>query len=126
MKRFILILSLIIFGANAGFCYEPDYRQIYMDMPVPDFSYIHGIDPGQYYDNKNAAYSVYPLFKLCSPVFFKTIAINIKKMIPIYLTGINIISECCQNTVIFCIVIFIITRQIAIIIRSWIRCIIPI
>lgn len=69
------MLSLIIFAANAAFCSEPDYGQIYMDMQVPNFSYVHGIDPGQYYDNKNAAYSIYPLFKLCSPLYFKTIAI---------------------------------------------------
>ncbi len=36
-----------------SFCAEPDYRQLYLDMQVPTFSYIHGIDPGQYYDNKH-------------------------------------------------------------------------
>lgn len=75
MRKIIIILCLILFNANACFCYEPDYRQIYLDMQVPSFSYIHGIDPGQYYDNENAAYSVYPLFKLCSPLYFKTITI---------------------------------------------------
>lgn len=79
MKRFLLTLFLIIFGVNIGtnaaFCYEIDYRQIYMDMPVPNFSYIHGIDPGQYYDNKSAAYSIYPLFRLSSPLYFKSITV---------------------------------------------------
>lgn len=46
-----------------------------MDLEVPSFSYMHSIDPGQYYDNKNAAYSIYPLFRLCSPLYFKKITI---------------------------------------------------
>ena len=59
-----------------SFAREEDYRQIYMDLEVPTFSYIHGIDPGQYYDNKDASYSVYPLFRLSSPIYFKTVAIQ--------------------------------------------------
>jgi hypothetical protein len=74
MKKAILILILIILG-NISFSEEVDYKGIYMDMPVPNFSYVHGIDPGQYYDNKDAAYSVYPLFRLSSPLYFKTITI---------------------------------------------------
>lgn len=54
---------------------EPDYRQIYLNLPMPDFNYIHDIDPGQYYDNKNATYSIYPLFRLCSPLYFRSITI---------------------------------------------------
>jgi len=64
-----------MFFAGASFAYEDDYQQIYFDMPIPSFSYVHGIDPGQYYDNKSAAYSVYPLFRLGTPLFFKSIAI---------------------------------------------------
>lgn len=74
MKKAILTLFLIILG-SISFCAEPDYRQIYFDMPVPNFSYIHGIDPGQYYDNKDASYSIYPLFRLSSPLYFKTVTI---------------------------------------------------
>lgn len=76
MKRFFLILVSIICWINASFASEIDYRQIYMDMEVPAFSYIHGIDPGQYYDNKNATYSPYPLFRLISPLYFKTVTIK--------------------------------------------------
>jgi hypothetical protein len=76
MKKVILILFLMFFFANVSFSEEVDYRQIYMDMEVPTFSYVHGIDPGQYYDNENAAYSIYPLFRLCSPLYFKTITIQ--------------------------------------------------
>lgn len=75
MKKAILLAFLIILGSNISFGSEPDYRQIYFDLQIPTFSYIHGIDPGQYYDNKNAAYSIYPLFRLSSPLYFKTITI---------------------------------------------------
>lgn len=60
-----------------GVCFadEIDYKQTYLNMQVPAFSYIHGVDPGQYYDNKDAAYSIYPLFRLSSPIYFKSITI---------------------------------------------------
>lgn len=74
MKKLILILSLIIFG-SVCFAGETDYKQIYLNLQVPTFSYVHGVDPGQYYDNKDAAYSIYPLFRLSSPIYFKTITI---------------------------------------------------
>lgn len=75
MKRFILALFLIIFGANSVFAAEADYRQIYLDLPVPTFSYVHGIDPGQYYDIKDTSYTPYPLFRLTAALYFKTITI---------------------------------------------------
>lgn len=75
MKKIILALFLIIFCTVKTLAYEADYRQIYMDLEVPTFSFVHGIDPGQYYDNQNASYSVYPLFRLSSPLYFKTVAI---------------------------------------------------
>lgn len=54
---------------------EVDYRSIYSSLEVPTFSYVHGVDPGQFYDNQSASYSVYPLFRLCSPIYFKTVKI---------------------------------------------------
>lgn len=79
MKKAVFVLFLILLGSvglsSVCFGAEIDYKQIYTDMPVPTFSYIHGIDPGQYYDNKDAAYSIYPLFRLSSPIYFKTITI---------------------------------------------------
>lgn len=75
MKKVILALFLIIFCALKSFAFDEDYVQTYLDLEVPSFSYIHGIDPGQYYDNKNASYSIYPLFRLSSPLYFKTITI---------------------------------------------------
>ena len=55
---------------------QGDYEQAYRDMQVPDFSYIHGVDPDQYYDMKSTTWSPYPLLRLNSPLYFKTITIN--------------------------------------------------
>jgi len=76
MKKFILILCIIIFGANASFAFEPDYRQLYLDSEVPTFSYVHGMDPGQYYDYKTSTYAPYPLFRLSSTLYFKTVTVT--------------------------------------------------
>lgn len=76
MKKIILALFLVVLLSKSVFGFETDYRQIYMDLEVPTFSYIHGIDPGQYYDTKNTTWSPYPLFRLTSPLYFKTIAIQ--------------------------------------------------
>lgn len=75
MKKIILLITLFILMACNVQAAETDYRQIYMDLAVPTFSYVHGIDPGQYYDYKDRAYTPYPLFRLVSPVYFKTITI---------------------------------------------------
>ena len=53
-----------------------DYAQIYNSLEVPTFSYLHDIDPEQYYDLKDATWSVYPLLRLISPIYFKTITIE--------------------------------------------------
>lgn len=75
MKKLFLLLFLLCFSCHTAISAEADYRQIYMDLQVPTFSYVHGIDPGQYYDNKDATYSTYPLFRLTSPLYFKTITV---------------------------------------------------
>lgn len=75
MKRFFIILFLLILGTNLSFAYEPDYRQIYMDLEIPTFSYMHSLDPNQYYDYKDATYAIYPLFRLTSALYFKKITI---------------------------------------------------
>ncbi len=72
---FTFFLFSIIFSSNFAQAFETNYRQIYMDMQIPTFTYMHGIDPGQYYDNKDATYSTYPLFRLTSPIYFKAITI---------------------------------------------------
>jgi tellurite resistance-related uncharacterized protein len=55
---------------------EKDYSQIYNDLELPDFSYLHDIDPDQYYDMKDTAWSVYPLLRLNSAIYFKSITIE--------------------------------------------------
>ena len=75
MKRFFITLFLLSFGLTA--CAEQtDYEQIYRDLPVPTHSYVHGIDPGEPYDIKNTTWSPYPLLRLTSPIFFKSIMIE--------------------------------------------------
>ena len=53
-----------------------DYAQIYNDLEPANFSYLHNIDPDQYYDMKDTAWSIYPLFRLNSPIYFKNITIE--------------------------------------------------
>ncbi len=53
-----------------------DIEQMYRDMPVPDFKYVHNIDPGEYQDTMYSTWSPYPLFRLTTPLFFKTVKIE--------------------------------------------------
>ena len=53
-----------------------DIEQMYRDMPVPEFKYMHNIDPGEYQDTMYSTWSPYPLFRLTTPLFFKSIAIE--------------------------------------------------
>lgn len=55
---------------------QDDYEQMYRDMPVPTFTFVHGVDPDQYYDMKDTTWSPYPLLRLNSPLYFKTITIQ--------------------------------------------------
>ena len=55
---------------------QAEYEQLYRDLEVPTFSFIHGIDPDQYYDMKDTAWSPYPLMRLNSPIYFKSITIE--------------------------------------------------
>ena len=103
MKKFLTGIFLIIFGlftiaipsyaeeqqatsypedVNAEEIAEDEYtedidvEQMYRDMPVPEFKYMHNIDPGEYQDTMHSTWSPYPLFRLTTPLFFKTIAIE--------------------------------------------------
>lgn len=53
-----------------------DIEKMYRDIPVPDFKYVHNIDPGEYQDTMYSTWSPYPLFRLTAPLFFKTVAIE--------------------------------------------------
>lgn len=48
-----------------------NYSEIYNNLEPANFSYLHNIDPDQYYDTKDAAWSVYPLLRLNSAIYFK-------------------------------------------------------
>lgn len=53
-----------------------NYPQIYNNLQPADFSYLHNIDPEQYYDMKDAAWSPYPLLRLNSAIYFKGVTIE--------------------------------------------------
>ena len=55
---------------------EIDIEEMYRVMPVPDFKYVHNIDPGEYQDTMHSTWSPYPLFRLTAPLFFKTVRID--------------------------------------------------
>lgn len=58
------------------FPWDLDIEEQYREMPVPDFKYVHNIDPGEYQDTMNSTWSPYPLFRLTAPLYFKTITIE--------------------------------------------------
>ncbi|MBR6722837.1 hypothetical protein IKL64_05235 [bacterium] len=103
MKKFFLGLFIILFGffmlvtptlaeeqqettypddvnaqeiADDEYTEAIDIEQMYRDMPVPEFKYMHNIDPGEYQDTMYSTWSPYPLFRLTTPLFFKSIAIE--------------------------------------------------
>lgn len=53
-----------------------NYPKIYNELQPADFSYLHNMDPDQYYDMKDATWSPYPLLRLNSPIYFKEITIE--------------------------------------------------
>lgn len=62
--------------ADDEFPWDIDIEEQYREMPVPEFKYMHNIDPGEYQDTMNSTWSPYPLFRLTAPLYFKTIAIE--------------------------------------------------
>ena len=53
-----------------------DYAAIYSSLELPKHSYLHDIDPDQYYDMKDASWAPYPLLRLNSYIYFKDKAIE--------------------------------------------------
>ena len=53
-----------------------NYVQIYDNLQPADFSYMHNIDPDQYYDIKDTTWAPYPLLRLNSYIYFKNQAIE--------------------------------------------------
>ena len=75
MKKYLLLLALLIIGLKVS-AESTDYEEIYRSLEVPTHKYVHGVDPGEYYDMRNSTWSPYPLFRLSAPIFFKRIAIE--------------------------------------------------
>lgn len=73
--RKIIILSLLLLGLNVQ-AKNVDYENVYRTLEVPTHSYVHNVDPGEFYDTQSSTWSPYPLFRIASPIFFKTIAIE--------------------------------------------------
>ncbi|MBP7212513.1 hypothetical protein KBA27_06730 [bacterium] len=92
-KIFITILAFLSFSICNGYCatqgqqqnaqsalqqepeQEVDYEETYRLMQVPTFSYVHGYDPGQYYDCLRYTGVPYPLLRLSAPIYFKSVKI---------------------------------------------------
>ena len=53
-----------------------NYADIYNNLEVPNFEYLHNIDPEQFYDMKDATWAPYPLLRLNSYIYFKDRAIE--------------------------------------------------
>lgn len=53
-----------------------DYASIYNSLEPAKHSYMHDIDPDQYYDMKDATWAPYPLLRLNSYIYFKNKAIE--------------------------------------------------
>ena len=48
-----------------------NYAKIYKELEPANFSYMHDIDPEQYYEIKDATWIPYPLLRLNSAIYFK-------------------------------------------------------
>ncbi len=105
MKKVLSILFFTLFINQIGYCNEqtisPDesanqtefsqpatneeqYKEtedlenipeIYRSLEIPTFKYVHDLDPEEFVDTQNAAWSPYSLFRLTAPLYFKTIMI---------------------------------------------------
>lgn len=53
-----------------------DYPGIYNSLEPATHSYMHNIDPDQYYDMKDATWAPYPLLRLNSYIYFKNSSIE--------------------------------------------------
>ena len=75
MKKFILLLSLIIFSVSAiqmkAFA-DPDYEILYAQAQEADFKFMHDVDPYQDEDNFKYEWSPYLLFRSSSTLTFKS------------------------------------------------------
>ena len=72
MKKFLIALFIFLLSSPV---YAENFRAIYKGLEVPQFAYLHGVDPKHFFENRYSSYSVYPLLRLSSPLYFKTVTI---------------------------------------------------
>lgn len=72
----LAVIICIMMFASCATAKNVDYEQVYRDLEVPSHSYVHNIDPGEYYDNQTSTWTPYPLFRLIAPIHFKSITIE--------------------------------------------------
>lgn len=75
MNKFIALILILGLCSNV-WAKNVDVEQVYRDLEVPTHKYVHDIDPGEYYDIQSTSWSPYPLFRLSSPIYFKSITIE--------------------------------------------------
>ncbi len=75
MRKVFITFLILMTGLTVN-AKNIDYEQIYRNLEVPTHRYIHDVDPGEYYDTQSSTWSPYPLFRLSSPIYFKTISIE--------------------------------------------------
>lgn len=76
MRRIVLLLVIFLSILAPAKADNLDIQQIYRDTPVPTLKYIHNIDPGENFDTHTSTWSPYPLFRLTTRLYFKSISID--------------------------------------------------
>jgi len=86
---FFVLILLSVAGFNIGYCEgetsnvadktiitdTDDLEEIYRRLEVPTFKYMHDVDPDESFDTQKLTWSPYPLLKLGSTVYFKSVTI---------------------------------------------------
>jgi len=75
MKKILLLITALFCLTLYTSAEETDIEQAYRDMPVPTLKYIHDIDPGENFETHDSTWSPYPLFRLTTTLYFKTVEI---------------------------------------------------
>lgn len=72
MKKFLFLLLIVFCLINSAFA---KHERLYNEAEVPDFKFMHNIDPYEMEDYYNYAWSPYLLFRTASTLYFKDISI---------------------------------------------------
>ena len=92
MKNIIILTLILLLSLSVSLAQDSQYsnqntsdktfvtntdnlEEIYRQLEVPKFKYIHDVDPDESFDIQNKTWSPYPLLKLGSTVYFKNITI---------------------------------------------------